>query len=208
MASDPGRPRPPPSPRVSGRRSRRRKQRLLKLLPERPSHERSEVTHNAILERDTIQHHAASPFCCGGVTGLVRGARVHRRPALAVVPHFGFVGVLTQSSRRTRPGQTIDPIVSCPAPPPAPTVVMRARCRSTSRHQGGSFVPPWKGGTWRHTPAAGGACGGLAIAARETRTPQCEPSRAAFPRLALLDRSTLAHAWRKREGLIAWWQVD
>ena len=67
----------------------------------------------------------------------------------------------------------IDPIVSCPAPPPAPTVVMRARCRSTSRQQG----------EWCHLgqgvlggiplPQAGPAAGSR-IAARETRTPQCE----------------------------------
>ena len=50
--------------------------------------------------------------------------------------------------------------------------------------------PPWNGGTWRHTPAAGGACGGLAIAARETRTPQYE----SLPRSVSL-------VWRSRGKL-------
>ena len=63
---------------------------------------------------------------------------------------------------------------SCPVRPRRPHLPwpMRARCRSTSgiKVSGATLA----GGTWRHTPAAGGACGGLAIAARETRTPQCE----------------------------------
>ena len=124
MASDPGRPTPPPSlAACQGDDLGGEKQRLLKLLPERPSHERREVTHNAILERDTIQHHAASPFCRGGVTGASSrcfGFIVGRRQQSS--PFGGSWAVLTQSSRRTRPGQTIDPIVSCPAPPPTPTV--------------------------------------------------------------------------------------
>ena len=44
----------------------REEQRLLKLLRKRLSHYRSEVTHNAIMDRDTIQHHVGSPLCGGG----------------------------------------------------------------------------------------------------------------------------------------------
>ena len=133
---------------------------------------------------------------CSSLTGVMSWVRVNpdRGSEYTGIPGRG-------SPFRSIASIAIDPIVSYPAPPAAPSVVMRARCRRTSRHQGGSFVPPWMGGTWRHTPAAGGACGGLALAARETRISQCEFSRAAFPRLALRDRSTLAHAWGKREGL-------
>ena len=72
--------------------------------------------------------------------------------------------------------------MSCPAPPAAPTVVHASPVpKYLAAPRWILRCPPWKGGTWRHTPAAGGACGGLAIAARETRIPQCEFSRAAFP---------------------------
>ena len=81
--------------------------------------------------------------------------------------------------RQGSPGG-IDPIVSCPAPPPTSTVVHASPGTDVSLHQGGFLVAHLGRGTWRHTPAAGGACGGLAIAARETRVPQCEFSRAAF----------------------------
>ena len=66
---------------------------------------------------------------------------------------------------------------------------MRARCRSTPRHK----VDPsctLQGRIRRHTPAAGGAYGGFAIAARETRTPRASLSRAASPRLAHLSTAS------------------
>ena len=47
-------------------------QRLLKLSPERPFQERREITHNAIIKRDTIQHHAAP---LSAVVVLLRSAR-------------------------------------------------------------------------------------------------------------------------------------
>ena len=95
----------------------------------------------------------------------------------------------TAYSIRSISVRRIDPIVSYPAPPAAPTVVRASPVPEYPRHQGGSFVPPWKGGIWWHTPAAGGACGGVAIAARETRTPQCESLlRSVSLRLALVDR--------------------
>ena len=74
--------------------------------------------------------------------------------------------------------QAIDPIVSYPAPPPAPTVVHANPVPTYLAAPRWIFVPPWKGGTWRHTPAAGVAYGGRAIAARETRTPPVRVSLA------------------------------
>ena len=68
---------------------------------------------------------------------------------------------------------------------------MRDRCRSTS--PGTKVVPSLptlERGYLRHTPAAGGACRGLAIAARETRTPQYE----SLPRSVSL-------VWRSRGKL-------
>ena len=50
---------------------------------------------------------------------------------------------------------------------------VRARCRSTWRQ--GWLSPPCQGGTWRHTPAAGGACGGLANRCARDSYPTCEP---------------------------------
>ena len=90
---------------------------------------------------------------------------------------------------------------SCPVRPRRPHLpwCMRARCRSTSRHQGG--LATLQGGTWRHTPAAGGACGGLAIAARETRTPQCEPlPRSVFLVWRFVDPSTASNCALSRDS--------
>ena len=86
----------------------------------------------------------------------------------------------------TRPPEgplSVDPIVSYPAPAAARTVAHASPVPTyLAAPRWNLRCAPWKGGTRRHTPAAGGACGGLAIAARETRVPQCEFSRVAFPR--------------------------
>ena len=54
-------------------------QRSPKFLSERLVHHRREVAHDAIIERDTIQHHLAAPFCTGysGCSVL----RIRRRSA-------------------------------------------------------------------------------------------------------------------------------
>jgi hypothetical protein len=74
----------------------------------------------------------------------------------------------------------IDPIVSLYGP--------AARIYRGPREPGAEIPaaarwlePALQGGTRRHTPAAGGVCGRLAIAARETRTPRASLSRAASP---------------------------
>jgi hypothetical protein len=46
--------------------------RLLKLSAERPCHDRSEIMHNAIVKRDTIQHHAAPTSLLVVLPGSVR----------------------------------------------------------------------------------------------------------------------------------------
>ena len=67
----------------------------------------------------------------------------------------------------------IDLIVSYPAPRAAPSVAHASPVPEyLARYQGGSFVAHLrKGGTWRHTPAAGGACGGLAVHCSERLAP-------------------------------------
>jgi len=114
-----------------------------------------------------------------------------RGPRGARAADAGIVDAATNAARAVatdrrwmRPGlRSVDPIVSYRASAAARTVAHASPVPTyLAAPRWNLRCAPWKGGTRRHTPAAGGACGGLAIAARETRVPQCEFSRVAFPR--------------------------
>jgi hypothetical protein len=96
----------------------------------------------------------------------------------------------------------IDPIVSYPAPPPTPTVVLRARCRKyLARHQGGSFVTHLGTGVLGGTPLpqAGPAAGSRSLRERLVSL-SASLSRAASPRTRLISSRGRHDVSQRRSG--------
>jgi len=110
-----------------------------------------------------------------------RAARSHDgNPSLDRVSRaYSYSGqpALTRSGRLRLSGLT--PIVSPTAPPATPTVAHTSPVLGVPRGTRVEPSLPTLEGYLAAHPAAGGARGGLAIAARETRTPRASLSRAA-----------------------------
>ena len=87
-------------------------------------------------------------------------------------------------------GGQIDPIVSCTGPPAARSVANASPVPVLLRGTRWILRGTLQGRIRRHTPAAGGAYGGFAIAARETRTPCESLPRSVPPRLAHLSTAS------------------